>query len=178
VGEPPVGPAVIEWISEALDELEAALASADLEAVRPTWTGPQPASWWLRRISHELAVHRWDAYAPAADPHPEPIDAAQALDGIDEVFEVFVPNRMQFDQLGGTGQTIHLHATDIDDGEWMLELGPESVNWSYGHDKGDVAARGSSSDLLLLLWSRIPASEVEIFGDIELFDQWQAAATF
>jgi uncharacterized protein (TIGR03083 family) len=176
VGEPPVGPAVIDWLTEALDELESALADCDLEAIRPTWTGPQPTSWWLRRIAHELAVHRWDALAPTTT--PDPIDAAQALDGIDEVLEVFVPNRMQFDTLAGDGETIHLHTTDIDGGEWMLTLAPSAVEWSHGHAKGDVAARGTASDLLLLLWSRIPPGQVEVFGDQSLLDRWQTAAAF
>ncbi len=180
VGEPPVGPAVIDWLGEALSELEAVLIDCDLDTIRPTWTGPQPASWWLRRLSHELAVHRWDAFAPSTGPTsgPEPIDAAQALDGVDEVLDVFVPNRMQFAKLNGLGQTIHLHATDIDDGEWMLELHPDTVGWSHGHAKGDTAAKATSSELMLLLWSRIRPDSVEVFGDSELLDRWQAAAAF
>ncbi|MCP5035854.1 MAG: maleylpyruvate isomerase family mycothiol-dependent enzyme [Actinomycetia bacterium] len=180
VGEPPFGPTVIDWLGEAVSELEEALADCDLDIIRPTWTGPQPASWWLRRLSHELAVHRWDVFAstPESTSGPEPIDAPQALDGIDETLDVFVPNRMQFDKLDGRGQTVHLHATDIDNGEWMLELCPDEVNWSHGHAKGDTAARATSSDLMLLLWSRIRPESVEVFGDRELLDRWQAAAAF
>lgn len=176
VGEPPAGPGVLDWLDEALTELEEALTGTDLDAIRPTWTGPQPAVWWLRRITHEVAVHRWDACA-AVGP-TEAVDAAQALDGVDEVLEVFVPKRMQFDTLAGAGETIHLHATDVDDGEWMLTLGPDTVEWSHGHEKGDVAARGTSSDLLLLLWSRIPPDRVGVFGDQSLLDRWQTAAAF
>ena len=33
------------------------------------------------------------------------------------------------------------------------------------HAKGDVAARGSASDLLLFLWGRVPADALEVFGD-------------
>lgn len=176
VGEPPVGSAVLDWLGEALAELEAAVADLDPDAVRPTWTGPRPASWWLRRVAHELSVHRWDSFSPFGE--PDPIDAAQGLDGVDEVLEVFAPARLQFDTLAGAGETIHLHSTDIDDGEWMLTLQPDEVTWTHGHAKGDVAARGTSSDLMLLLWSRVPPTRLEVFGQQSLLDRWQAAATF
>ena len=121
-------------------------------------------------------MHRWDV--ESATTSPEPIEASQAKDGVDEVLDVFVPNRMQFDVLAGSGETIHLHATDIDDGEWMLHLRPDRVDWESGHAKGHVAARGTASDLLLLLWSRLPPNRLEIFGDVKLLDRWQTAATF
>jgi hypothetical protein len=85
---------------------------------------------------------------------------------------------MQFETLAGTGQTIHLHATDIEAGEWLLDLQPDQVRWERSHAKGDVAARASASDLLLLLWSRIPPAAVETFGDAGLLSRWQQAATF
>lgn len=176
VPEPPPGDEVIDWFATGTDELQRALASTDLATLRPTFTGPQPAGWWLRRLSHELSIHRWDA--ESAFRRPEPIDGRQARDGIDEVLQVFTPHRMQFATLDGEGETVHLHATDIDDGEWVLTYGAESVAWEHAHARGDVAARGPVSDLLLLLWSRIPASRLEVYGDAALLDRWQEAATF
>ena len=41
------------------------------------------------------------------------------------------------------------------------------------HAKGDVAARGTASDLLLFLWGRVPATALEVFGDAELLDRFQ-----
>jgi len=180
VGEPPVGPDVLMWYAEATQALREEVATVDLAQIRPTWTGPQPGDWWLRRLSHELAVHRWDvAAATSTDPDgPEPIDAALALDGVDEVLEVFVPNRMQFDTLAGSGETIHLHATDIEHGEWLLQLGPHAVSWEHRHAKGDVAVRAAASDLQLLLWGRIPPDRLEVFGDQMILSRWQAAAAF
>jgi predicted lipid carrier protein YhbT len=100
-----------------------------------------------------------------------------ARDGVDEVFEVFAPLRLDLDRLGGTGETMHLHATDLD-GEWMCTLHPDAVTWAHGHARGDVAARGPVSDLLLLLWGRIPPSRLEVFGDATILDRWQRAAAF
>ena len=176
VPEPPPGDDVIAWFSTGSDELQAALENADLDAIRPTFTGPQPATWWLRRVSHEVSIHRWDVESAFAS--PDPIDAQQAKDGIDEILEVFAPNRMQFATLGGQGETVHLHATDIDDGEWFMTYGPDSIEWNHSHAKGDVAAQGPVSDLLLLLWGRIPASRLKIFGEAKLVDRWQQSAAF
>lgn len=176
VPEPPPGDGVIEWLGEGYQELVGVLDAADLEQLRPTFTGPQPASWWFRRLGHEVAMHRWDA--ESASTSPEPIDARQALDGIDEVLQVFAPHRMQFPALNGDGETVHLHATDVEGGEWLLTYRPEEIVWERAHAKGDVAARGPVSDLLLLVWGRIPPSRLELFGDATLLERWQQAATF
>lgn len=176
VPEPPPGDEVMEWFAEGSQELQLALESVDLESMRPTFTGPQPATWWMRRLSHEVSIHRWDA--ESAFGSPDPIDARQAKDGVDELLQVFTPQRMQFATLGGAGETVHLHATDIDDGEWFMTYGPDAVEWNHSHAKGDVAARGPVSDLLLLLWSRLPPSRLEVFGDASLLDRWQRAAAF
>ncbi|MEM9562663.1 MAG: maleylpyruvate isomerase family mycothiol-dependent enzyme [Actinomycetota bacterium] len=176
VPEPPPGDEVIDWLGTGCRELLTTLDGADLDELHPTFTGPQPASWWFRRLGHEVAMHRWDA--ESASFSPEPIDARQALDGIDEVLQVFVPHRMQFPALAGAGETVHLHATDIEGGEWLLTYGAEEVAWERAHAKGDVAARGPVADLLLLVWGRIPPSRLEVFGDASLLQRWQQAATF
>lgn len=175
VPEPPVGEPVLEWYAEARGGLLEALDRADLDRAVPTFTGAQPGRWWLRRMAHEVAMHHWDLQAAIGSPRP--IEAELARDGIDEVFEVFVPARLDLDRLAGSGETLHLHATDLD-GEWFCTLGAEAVTWRHAHDKGDVAVRGRTSDLLLLLWSRIPPSRLELFGNAEILDRWQRAAAF
>ena len=176
VPEPPAGPDVLAWFDESVRVVFEALETLDPERSVTTFTGPQSASWWLRRMAHETSMHRWDAEAAIAS--PEPIDADIARDGIDEIFEVFVPHRLQFDVLNGKGETIHLHATDVEDGEWVATLGADEVSWEHAHTKADVAAKGSVSDLLLLLWSRLPPSRLDTFGDASLLDRWQQAAKF
>lgn len=176
VPEPPPGEEVLAWAIDGAQQLDATLGTTDFDVVRPTWTGPQPALWWLRRIALEVAVHRWDSQAAIGA--PDPIDAALAVDGIDEILEVFAPNRMQFPQLNGNGETVHLHATDVEHGEWVLTYQPDRVDFEHDHRKCDVAARGTASDLLLMMWSRLPASRLEIFGDESLLNRWQTAAKF
>jgi hypothetical protein len=43
------------------------------------------------------------------------------------------------------------------------------------HAKGDVAARGTASDLLLFLWGRVPADSLEVFGDADLLARFSQA---
>lgn len=175
VPEPPAGEDVLAWFARARSSLLATVDQVDPSRPVPTFTGPQPAAWWVRRLAQEMAMHRWDAQAASGS--ADPFDPALAADGIDEVFEVFAPLRLDLDRLDGRGQTIHLHATDVE-GEWICTLGPQRIDWEHGHAKGDVAARGPVSDLLLLLWGRIPPSRVEVFGDATILDRWQQAAAF
>jgi uncharacterized protein (TIGR03083 family) len=175
VAEPPPGRDVLPWFAQARSLVLARLEEGDPQRPVPTFTGPQPASWWLRRLSHEMTMHRWDLQSALGA--PEPIDPALACDGIDEVLEVIAPRRLDLDRLQAAGQVMHLHATDVD-GEWLCTLGPDSVSFTHGHAKGDVAARGPISDLLLLLWGRIPPSRVQVFGDGGILERWQAAAAF
>jgi hypothetical protein len=41
------------------------------------------------------------------------------------------------------------------------------------HAKGDVAARGTASSLLLFLYGRVPADDLEVFGDAALLARWR-----
>lgn len=175
IGEPPPGEDVLGWYNDARELILDRLHSTPLDVPRPTWAGSQPAGWWLRRMSHEAAMHRWDAVSAVRT--PEPIDSRHARDGVDEILQYFVPRRTDFAKLAGDGDTLHLHATDLD-AEWMLTFNSDSIEWTHVHGKGDAAARAPMSDLLLLLWGRIPPSRIEIFGAVEVVERWQAASKF
>ena len=144
-----------------------------------TWAPGGTAGWWARRLVHETAVHRYDAANALGAPFV--LDAAVAVDGVDEFLAnlpgaaaSFAPGAAE---LRGEGETIHFHATDAE-GEWMITLTPEGFTWGHGHGKGDVAARATAADLLLLVYGRLPATSerVQRFGDTELLDRWQQRA--
>lgn len=165
--------ALFEWLRTSTDALEAALVG--IEAGQVGWTllgREEPLTFWRRRRAHEVLLHRWDV--DSARTQPAPIDLALALDGIDEVFDTFAPRLGG--RVTGEGQTLHLHATDDDlpdgTGEWTATFTPDGVTWERGHAKGDAAVRGPASDLLLLLWNRIPAGRLEVFGDAAVLDRW------
>jgi uncharacterized protein (TIGR03083 family) len=173
VDEPgPTDPAELAaWMRAGAAEL------AELVAARPeaeTWTlgGPGAATFWARRHASEPAVHRWDGQAAAAavgGPAPDPIDADVAVDAIDEAF-LMIGFMLRRGTEGPAG-SCHLHRTD-GDGEWMLRVEDGALAVTREHGKGDCAVRGSASDLLLYLWTRKPAAELEVFGDADLAAAW------
>jgi uncharacterized protein (TIGR03083 family) len=151
-----------------------ALAAVDPGTPVFSWTADQTAGFWSRRQAHELAVHRWDAQT-ALDV-AEPIDRELAVDGIQEVFDI-LPARGAAAKIAGNGETIHLHCTDAE-GEWLLRLAPDGLVVTREHAKGDVAARGTASDLLLFMWGRAAPAQLEVFGDASLLSRWQKLAKF
>ncbi len=175
---PPDGPAVLAWYEAGVDPMLAAFEGTDLDTTVNTWAGERPRRWWLRRLLHETAVHRWDAQAGGTGrDHATPIAADVAVDGIDELFDNFLP--LVGEKLAGAGDTMHLHATDAP-GEWQLTFAPEGVHVERAHAKGDVAVRGPASELLLLLWGRRSAAETsaEVFGNPAVLDHWSQTARF
>ena len=161
----PEGDELPGWFEANLTGLVAALSGMDTTSPWPTWAGERPGSFYPRRMAQETAVHRWDGVGGT-------IDAALAVDGIDEHLGLFAP-LAPGDHLSAHG-TIHLHATDID-GEWLVTLAPEGVTFVHGHAKGDVALRGGAGDLLLWAWNRVEVDDrFEVFGDRSLLDAWRS----
>jgi uncharacterized protein (TIGR03083 family) len=181
----PVTPGAIpmaEWLGAQAAETQAFFHSADLDRPVRTFAGPGTVGWWLRRVVLELAVHITDAQLALGRDVPV-VPAEVAVMGIDESLREFLPL-----QVTGAGQnaptgTIHLHCTDVD-GEWLVRLTPASdpgdgeaavvAEVTAEHAKGDVAARGSASDLYLSLWGRPVAEQPAVFGDADLWHRLRA----
>lgn len=161
----------VAWHEATLAELVGALEAADPSAPAWTWRGEdRTAVFWFRRAAQEFAVHRWDAESAVGE--PAPVDPALAADGIDELLDEFAPVFDVAGMFGGAGETIHLHATDHE-GEWLVAMHPDRVEVRREHARGDVAVRGTASDLLLFLWGRVPPERLEVFGDASLLERWQ-----
>ena len=118
-----------------------------------------------RHQVQEAAVHRWDMEL-AATGEPAAIDPAVAVDSIDEVLAITLPWGVRDDKpLTGS---VHIHCTDPSvegDGEWVVHADGrvEAI-----HAKGDAAIRGSASDVLLALYSRVPVDQLDLVGDTAL----------
>lgn len=85
------------------------------------------------------------------------------------------PGRPEMDTPTELASTVHLHCTD-GPGEWFIEFdGSGSMTWEHAHRKGDVAVRGSASDLYLMLWGRVAPTDVEVIGDDEFLTALLAA---
>lgn len=158
----------LEMLAIAGEELLAALADTDPTEHRPNWSDAPDARFWFRRMANETAVHRVDVQLVHMT--PDPIDTALAVDAVDELGEVFLRHAGRRG-ITGTGQTVHLHATDeevasgeIAGGEWMFRFHEDGVDVEHSHGKGDMAVRGAAGQLLLFAWNRRPI-EVECFGE-------------
>jgi uncharacterized protein (TIGR03083 family) len=138
----------------------------------PLWT------WALEESAHnvgfirrhqvqEAAVHRWDIEM-AATGQAQPIEPDVASDSIDEILAITLPWGARPDKpLPGS---VHIHCTDTA-GEWLVhpDGGVERV-----HAKCDVAIRGTASNLLLALYTRVPVDDLEVIGDASIAHEFMA----
>lgn len=171
----PVG--VVSWYEEGLASLIETFGQADPDDSVWNWfdNRPAPARFWFRRMAHETAIHCWDAQAAAGPELAAPIPTDLAVDGIDE-FLMFTELWVAFQPVPGFNGTLHLHATDSEQGEWSLTLAPDHLEQRREHAKADAAVRGAASDLLLWLLNRKPPESgagLEVFGDRGIVDAWR-----
>lgn len=164
--KPEEGADLAAWATTYLDGAYAAAEA--LDPATPLWSfgSDQSGAFYPRRMAHETAVHLWDALDAQGTAHQ--LDAVLATDGIAEFFDVSV-GRMDVARLPAS--SLHLHRTD-GEGEWMVQLVDGALQITEEHAKGDVAVKGSASDLLLYLWGRGRGSSIEIFGDDTAADAW------
>jgi uncharacterized protein (TIGR03083 family) len=186
----PVGPPAVAWSREVAAELVALVDRVAPDATTHNWLGEVPAWFWMRRMTQETSLHRWDVdHALGGPAH---IDADVGADGVDELLTWFLPripvdawvpvvDPPGSDRSGAAraSRTIHLHATDTE-GEWMITLGPDGASVVTGHGKGDVAVRAGGATLELLVWNRaaLDATGIEVFGDDDLAARFLAVTRF
>jgi len=135
-------------------------ASKSIDPQRPTWSfGPQPrvAEFWTRRQAHEVTIHLWDAYASRGKVYDIPNELA--LDGLNEIAEVFFPMRLKRGDFPALPITLALAPVGSND---VVELIADP-----GTDHPKVVIHGSAADLLLLLWGRIALDGFQIDGSID-----------
>ncbi|MEV1295462.1 maleylpyruvate isomerase family mycothiol-dependent enzyme [Pseudonocardia sp. NPDC049635] len=169
------------WLREGVTELLDAVAVAGRAAPVWTFTGPKPASWWIRRRLHEATVHRADA-AIALGATFE-IAPEVAADGVSEWLDLLAARPAGAEPPLPEGATLHLHA--VDDGlgaagEWMITTSGGRVVWENGHGKGAAAVRGTAADLLQGVLRRIPADDarLQVHGDSSIWTTWLSRTDF
>jgi uncharacterized protein (TIGR03083 family) len=172
----PRGDALLAWFRGGARQLLETLTAADPAASIWTFGPDRTVTFWYRREALETAVHRIDAERAGSPGVAAPVDADLASDGVDEYLSVFAPRFAK--DLAALGGTIHVHCTDVD-GEWLLAPDRETTRLrvTREHAKGDVAARGAASDLLLYLWGRTPVENIDVVGDVGLLERFSAMVT-
>lgn len=163
--ERPAGyPDVVAWGRAQADRMIRLLETTPDDVPVWTWALDESAHdvGFIRRHQvQEAAVHRWDL-EHAATGRPGPIEPDVAADSVDEILAVTLPWGARPDKpLPGS---VHLHCTDTD-GEWFVH--PDG-RVERVHAKGDVAIRGTASDLLLALYTRVPIGDLDVIGDASL----------
>ncbi|MBS2963869.1 maleylpyruvate isomerase family mycothiol-dependent enzyme [Actinocrinis puniceicyclus] len=173
--------AVPAWFSRNGAELVAVLRAADPDAPVYSWGADQHVGFWIRRMLHETTIHRTDVEACTGVAGR--IEPAVAVDAVDELLDIlpfadfFRPNVRD---LHGDGETIHLHATDLDGtdlrGEWLITLEPEGFRYSHAHVKGAAAVRGTAQDLALFAYGRrkVGDPQLDVIGDLSLLAHWSS----
>lgn len=175
---------LVAWFQQGVEELlQAYEETPPTKMVNTVYAVRTSPLLLIRRMAHELAIHRWDA--EQAQRTPAGFDGALAADGVDELLEYWLPRAkdtrwpgysFRWAELSATGQTIHLHSTDSADG-WLITLNPDSTELRRGHDEdADVTARGKLDEFYLLVWKRYDVDRLGTVGHRELLKRWHAAA--
>jgi uncharacterized protein (TIGR03083 family) len=167
---PPDGVDLLDWFDGSLALLLSELRARGPGAPAYTWWPPdQTVGFWYRRMAQETAVHRWDAQEATGE--PEPIDAALAADGIDELIDVFVDGPPDLATDGAP--VLGLRAADTG-ASWTIAVTASGVLRVDGPATDTVTA--TAGELLLILWGRRRPDLVD--GDGAALAAWDEIARF
>lgn len=166
---PPDGLTALEWLALSYRELTTTFLNHEPDDPAWNWTGEdQVVGWYLRRLTHELAIHLIDL--DTASPSPAPpeklgIDVPLATDGLDELLTVFLPTRIPqtLDPMGHN--VLMLQTTDGEELPWYIELDGTELSASRDTKPTDATIEGSSVSLYLFGWNR-PAVDLTVTGDL------------
>lgn len=182
--EPPAArDEVATWLLAGAAALVPALTGAEPDRRVAGVFGPAPMSWWARRMLHETIVHRYDAEVTAGIEPWVGVRPELAADGLAEALSLLGAFRGRRADLAGSGETIHVHATDEPSCEWLVTRTASGVVLAQGHVKADVAVRGPAAALFAVLTNRrapdAPADglgAVEVLGDEAVLRDWLRVA--
>jgi uncharacterized protein (TIGR03083 family) len=138
------------WLGWCTYSLLSALREAGPDSPCWAWWGdptPHTAGAVARHQAQEVAVHRWDAEGSVGSSAPLPPQLA--TDGVHEFIDVVLGP----DVVALRG-AVTLEASDTG-GRW--KIGPD--------DAGIATLRATASDLVLMLYRRLPVPDADVDGD-------------
>jgi len=143
---------LLAWLGWCTYSLLSELRAAGPDS--PSWAWwdpptPRTAGAVARHQAQEAAVHRWDAEGSVGSSAPLPSELA--ADGVPEFIEVMVGP----DVVALRG-AVNLHAVDTGD-TWRV--GPDETSG------GTAELNATASDLVLMLYRRLPVPDADVDGD-------------
>ncbi|BCY10329.1 maleylpyruvate isomerase family mycothiol-dependent enzyme [Actinoplanes sp. L3-i22] len=160
------------WLTDGAAGLTTAVRERGFDAPLWSWVPQhQSAGFWVRRMLHDLIIHRFDVQ-PGGD-----LDQDLAVDGVSDILLCFATISARPDSpmaaLRGTGQTLRFGDGEHD---WHVTLTPGGAVWRDGPGPADVTYRAPARELLLVLNRRLPPGEST--GDRALLARWVANTRF
>ncbi|ABY23694.1 conserved hypothetical protein [Renibacterium salmoninarum ATCC 33209] len=141
-----------EFFTASAPKMLAALAGIDPET--PAWTfGPPPrtASFWFRRQNHEHLIHAEDLAQTLGLAAPK-ISDRFALDGVDEVLSVLIPQRIR---------------AGLVEQPAPLRFVAGEASWSIGEGAAETVVETDPRTLFLGIWGRHAlASQASVTGPV------------
>jgi uncharacterized protein (TIGR03083 family) len=165
--------ALLAWLTESFRLMLHALRAAGPDAGCWTWwptsQSPQTSGAVARHQLQEAAVHTYDAQLAVGAPQPLPEDIA--LDGIEDFLftcvattEAWPHASAAVDYQATEGRSWRLRLDG--DGAWADRLiDPAPTDAAY------ASVLGPASELVLLLYGRLPVSALKADGDLRVLDQ-------
>ncbi len=139
---------LLAWLGWCTYTLLGALREAGPDApCWAWWPSPRTAGAVCRHQAQEVAVHRWDAEGVAGASRSLP--AVLAADGVPEFVEIMIGPAAT-----GLPGTVTLTATDTGQ-SWQIGAGTARVS----------ELRATASDLVLMLYRRLPVPDSAVVGD-------------
>jgi uncharacterized protein (TIGR03083 family) len=162
---------LVPGLRSGVAQIVSALRSAGPHEPCWTWSSRKDAGFVVRHQVHEAAVHRWDCEHAAG--RETPLDPAAAADGVEEFLRVSTP--FPLEDAAPLGGRLELVATDVGL-RWAVEEDDAGVaHWRrLTAPATDAAAvlRGSAADLLLYLYKRRRAGELDVTGDRDVAERF------
>ncbi len=131
------------------------------EAPAWTWFEPdQSVGFWIRRMAHETAVHRFDAELAVGT--PTEIDAGLAEDGIDEVLACMLVSDIEPGDYPAGRPDVQVRTGTR---SWFVRFDPDGLSVDT-QGEATTVIHGGASDLELWLYNRIAGEKLGYTGDL------------
>ncbi|MFE2309435.1 maleylpyruvate isomerase family mycothiol-dependent enzyme [Streptomyces sp. NPDC059411] len=164
--------ALLAWLAESTEQLLDALREAGPDGGCWTWwedsQSPASVGAVARHQLQQFAVHTYDAQITIGAPQPLPEEVA--LDGVEEFLSTCVATTSAWPHKPAL---LDFHASE--GRSWRLSLSADGARTARlsgpGTTPADASFRGTASELVFILYNRIPVDSLELDGDRRLFEQ-------